>query len=92
MSYVYKNLCFSDVTAIYSLMAADCPPVASDGSSVQCSPLSDGYSVTHNGITSNVLVTPIVCNPEYSDASLLAGAVLAVLIIAWSFKAIGKVL
>jgi hypothetical protein len=92
MSYVYKNLCFSDVAAIYSMMAADCPPVASDGTPLQCSPTSDGYSVTHNGMTTNVSVTPIVCAPEYSDASLLAGTVLAVLIVAWSFKAIAKVL
>jgi hypothetical protein len=92
MSYIYKNLCFSDVTAIYSMMAADCPPVASDGLPLQCSPLINGYSVTHNGITQNVIFTPDTCTPEYTDASLLAGAILAVLFVAWSFKTLTKVL
>jgi hypothetical protein len=92
MSYLYKELCFSDVTAIYSLMAAACPPVSADGSPLQCSPLNNGYSVTQNGVTQNVIFTPQTCTPEYTDASLLAAAILGVLFVAWSFKTIVKVL
>lgn len=73
-------------------MAADCPPVTSAGAPLQCAPISNGYSVTTSGTTQNVIFTPETCSPEYADATTLAGAVLAVLLTAWAFKAITKVL
>lgn len=86
-SYLYKGLCYAAPSSVYEAMAADCPPVTSDGVPVQCSPVSNGYTV-QVGIGPVRTVNPTLenCFPEYADAAELGGLVVIALVAAYSLK------
>jgi hypothetical protein len=87
MSYLYNGNCYSSAVAVYSAMAAQCPPVTSSGQSLSCSSTSSGYTITVGG-GNPVSVSPTLesCNPEIADASALAGLVVFALASVYAFK------
>jgi hypothetical protein len=93
MSYLYAGNCYSSAEGVYRAMAASCPPVTASGDPLVCTATATGYTV-QVGNNSAIQVSPSLtpCVPELSDASELAGLVVAALASVYAFRLIWRAL
>lgn len=79
--YLYNGLCYAAPSSVYAAMAADCPPVTSDGSILTCTPTATGYTVKI-GNSAEIIAVPTLeeCIPEVQDAVVLGSLVVAALV------------
>lgn len=97
MSYLFKDRCLSTTTDLYTFVSADCPVLLSNGSTVSCVPTASGVDVTYfdpfNAVTTSHSITPslITCPDLIGDAVTLGWQIVLVLVTAWAFRILYKV-
>lgn len=97
MSYYYKFRCFSSQAEYFASVAADCPSV-SGGDAIKCIPSANDLLIERTDIktgvtTSLTYVPPVIDCPDMTtDVIDLSWKVALVLVIAWGFRVLYKVI